>query len=170
MFQRQYFSSTSISPCIYSQWCPCGSTVWPTKDWSTQHFNPSKCHQLLDRREREGDKVWTEREKWHSVNASAPDCESIHTCTKTHMKPVSQSVNVHLRDWTSALSIPTDISTQSPEPYNSLLVVLHFIVAVQLWTRDLWDGEWWLWGVVWFDKHGDQVNWPLNLDQQALLR
>lgn len=68
-----------------------------------------------DKRERErvggeGGKAWMERERWHpTVNASVPNCVSTQThtytrtCTKTHIKPASQSVNQSMSTWGTRL-------------------------------------------------------------------
>ncbi len=155
---------------IDSQQCPCGSPVWPTEDRSTQHFNLSRCHWFRTGMERKtGVKFgWKVRDDTQQVNAGAPDYASTHTHTRmllnknTQSLPLSQSVNVHLRDSSSALSVPTDISTQLTEMYK--LTTYLYSTTVGAWPH--W---WWLMKIKykWYEfvSFGFQVNRPFNLDQ-----
>lgn len=80
----------SVFSCIDSQSCPCGSPVWPTKDWSTWHFNLSTCHQLWTRgkeKGRVGGKFgWRKR-------AMTPTRTHTCTCAKTRIEHVCQSIS-----------------------------------------------------------------------------
>lgn len=100
----------------------------PTKGLSTQHFNLSRCHhpQTRGERERRVKLGWKER---NDTRLSLPVRPIVRGCahTHTHLRQnthkacqSSRSVNVHLRDSTSALCVPADVS-QLTDLYNSRL-------------------------------------------------
>lgn len=112
--RRRLDVSTSRCLCLSGTIFPidswCGSPLWPTKDWSMQHFNLSRCHQLQTRG-RWGVLGWRWGRDRGSVDRSramTPDCHcrcarwcegSAHTHTvhapaqKTHIKAASQSLS-----------------------------------------------------------------------------
>lgn len=89
-YERVMSVPESVFSCIDSQSCPCGSPVWPTKDWSTWRFNLSRCHQLWTRgkeKGRVGGKFgWRKR-------AMTPTRTHTCTCAKTRIEHVCQSIS-----------------------------------------------------------------------------
>lgn len=89
-YERVMSVPESVFSCIDSQSRPCGSPVWPTKDWSTWRFNLSRCHQLWTRGKEKG-RVGG-RFGWRK-RAMTPTRMHTCTCAKTRIEHVCQSIS-----------------------------------------------------------------------------